>query len=300
MNNEMIGRARALLAQKMASEASPLARLRGKSSKVSSADAFFSGLVEGAFLLAAADGEMSEDEEATLAETLVKVTGDAYEPAEFVAMINAFDEALEQDGLAGRLSALAGSLPDAAARREVLAFAVLIALCDRHLADTERAALQQMGDVLGISATELEGIVTETRRELGLPPMATGRRQPPPLPPLRQGGRTTIDVDASWLLEAGVELPADVATGKTIQVDEDWLEEVRRTLASQKVDAAWLAKIRGGLQKPPPPKPPPPPAALQHQLSARKAPPPLPRDEAPTSPRRPSSRPPAPRRPSRG
>ena len=56
MNNEMIGRARALLAQKMASEASPLARLRGKSSKVSSADAFFSGLVEGAFLLAAADG----------------------------------------------------------------------------------------------------------------------------------------------------------------------------------------------------------------------------------------------------
>ena len=121
--------------------------------------------------------------------------------------------------------------------------------------------------------------------------MATGRAKPPPLPAMRTGGQRTIDVDADWLIEAGVDMPAG-QTGKTIQVDEDWLEEVRRTLASQKVDAAWLARVRGGLQKPPPPKPPPPPEALQRQMSARKAPPPLPRgeEEAPTSPRRPPSR----------
>jgi tellurite resistance protein len=165
-DNETIRRARVLLEQKMANESSPLARLRGLTRGVSSADAFFSGLIEGAFLLAAADGEMSEDEEATLGETLVKVTGDAFEPSEFIAMITAFDEALQQDGFVGRLNALTASLPDAAARREVLAFAVLIALCDRHLADAEWKALQQMGDVFGLDAATLEGIVAEARKGL--------------------------------------------------------------------------------------------------------------------------------------
>ncbi|RYE83644.1 MAG: hypothetical protein EOO75_19075 [Myxococcales bacterium] len=165
-DNETIRRARVLLEQKMANESSPLARLRGLTRGVSSADAFFSGLIEGAFLLAAADGEMSEDEESTLGETLVKVTGDAFDPSEFVTMITSFDEALQQDGFVGRLNALTTSLPDVAARREVLSFAVLIALCDRHLADTEWKALQQMGDVFGLDATALEGIVAEAKKGL--------------------------------------------------------------------------------------------------------------------------------------
>ena len=166
-NNETIRQARVLLEQKMANETSPLARLRGKTRGVSSADAFFSGLVEGAYLLAAADGELSEDEESTLAETLVKVTGDAFEPTEFMAMINAFEEALRQDGLTGRLNALATSLPDLDARREVLAFAVLIALCDRHLADAERKALHAMGAVFGLDPATLDVIVADAQKGLG-------------------------------------------------------------------------------------------------------------------------------------
>lgn len=70
-----------------------------------------------------------------------------------------------------------------------------------------------------------------------------------------------------------------VASGETISVDETWLEEVRKTLASQKVDAAWLARIRGGLTKKRPPPPLPPAAATLEQFAGKKKPPPLPRDE---------------------
>jgi hypothetical protein len=90
----------------------------------------------------------------------------------------------------------------------------------------------------------------------------------------------TIEVDADWLIEVGVLDRADApAKGQTIEVDEDWLEEVRRTLASRKVDAAWLARIRGGMKKAAPPPLPPPPATVLAQVSGKKKPPPLPRDD---------------------
>jgi hypothetical protein len=88
----------------------------------------------------------------------------------------------------------------------------------------------------------------------------------------------TIEVDAAWLIEVGV-LDEQDTSNKTITVDEDWLEEVRKTLASQKVDAAWLARIRGGLARKQRPPPLPPPSAVLDQFSSKKKPPPLPRDE---------------------
>jgi len=161
--NETTTRARKLLDKKIADESSLLAKFRGKTRGTSSADEFFSGLVEGAFLVAAADGEMSEDEETTLAETLQLVTGDLYEPEEFIAMINAFEEALDTDGFDTRLQALARTLPDEAARHEVLSVAALIALCDRNLAEAELKSLHAIGAAFGFSREVVEGVVSEAQ-----------------------------------------------------------------------------------------------------------------------------------------
>lgn len=165
--SETAKRARALLDKKISEESSFFSKLRGRRQGTSSANDFFSGLVEGAFLVAAADGEMSEEEETTLGETLHQVTGDLQEPEEFVAMINAFEEALYEDGFDKRLAALAGSLPDEAARREVISFAALVALCDRHLADAEWKSLLAMGNAFSFSKEAVETIVNATREELG-------------------------------------------------------------------------------------------------------------------------------------
>lgn len=165
--SETARRARTLLDKKIAEESSLLSRFRKKPG-TSTADEFFSGLVEGAFLLAAADGDLSEDEEVALSETLREITGGMFEPEEFVQMLHAFEEALQEDGLASRLQTLASSLPDEPARRVVLSFAVLVALCDRHLADAEWSALQAMGAAFGFSKQAVETLVNEAQEGLQL------------------------------------------------------------------------------------------------------------------------------------
>lgn len=165
--SEAAKRAKVLLDKKLAEESSLFSRFRKKSDS-SSADEFFSGLVEGAFLLAAADGDLSEDEEMTLSETLRDVTGNMYEPEEFMEMLHSFEEALREDGREVRLKTLAGSLPDEAARRAVLSFAVLVALCDHHLADSEQTLLLAMGSAFGFQQDAVEAVINEARKELQL------------------------------------------------------------------------------------------------------------------------------------
>ncbi|MFO0660208.1 MAG: hypothetical protein U0165_10305 [Polyangiaceae bacterium] len=154
-------RARALLEKKAAAELPDAGRVRkgAESRRESSADAFFSALVEGAFLVAAADGELSEDEEVTLAETISHVTGEVLAPDEFVAMIDAYAEALSEDGVARRLEVLAEQLPDAPARREVLAFASLLALCDHNLVDDERGMLFAMGKAFALDDAAVRSVI---------------------------------------------------------------------------------------------------------------------------------------------
>lgn len=132
----------------------------------SSADDFFSALIEGAFLLGAADGELSEEEVTTLGETIAFVTGEAMDPDEFVEMIDAFAEALADSSIAERAREIAAVLPDAAARREVLVFAVTIALCDDDFSDTERAAVATLARALGLGDDEAGSVLAEVERAL--------------------------------------------------------------------------------------------------------------------------------------
>ena len=140
-------RVRRLLEKKAAAELPTMSKveLAARAKKESSADDFFSCLVEGAFLVSAADGELSPEEESTLGETIAEITGDVLPPEEFMAMINAFAKALAEDGVEGRANAMAAALPDEAARKEVLAFAALLALCDHDLHKNEEDVLYLMG-----------------------------------------------------------------------------------------------------------------------------------------------------------
>lgn len=132
----------------------------------SSADDFFSALIEGAFLLGAADGELSEEEVTTLGETIAYVTGEAMDPDDFVEMIDAFAEALSESTLVERAKAIATAVPDVAARREVLTFAVTIALCDDDFADTERAAVASLAEAFGLGKAEADKVLAEVEQAL--------------------------------------------------------------------------------------------------------------------------------------
>jgi tellurite resistance protein len=182
--SDLAKRARDLLEKKAARDLPDGKRVKSAAAAraESSADTFFSALVEGAFLLAAADGELSEQEENTLAETIGYVTGEVLEPDEFMGMIDGFAAALSDDGFSGRVEALKGVLPDEAARREVLAFAALVALCDRNLADSERAALGQLGEAFGIAKEAVAETVAAIEKELGLSISCRKHGAPAPRP----------------------------------------------------------------------------------------------------------------------
>jgi tellurite resistance protein len=165
--SEVAERARALFARKVENDE----RLRGprRPGAASSADDFFVALIEGAFLVAAADGELDAEEAATFVETLAYVTGAPVAPEEFMALVDRFAEARGRDGVKARLATLAASVPDAAARREIVAFAALLGLCDRRLAPAERATLSELARVLELGADEGEALLRETEGALAGP-----------------------------------------------------------------------------------------------------------------------------------
>lgn len=143
--SQVAERARALLAAKEASLSD-----QGQLHDASAPDVFLSVLVESAYIVAASDGVVSPTERQTLAETIAHMLGGEVPADELVAMLDAFAEALAHDGRPQRLASLAHALPDPAARREALAFAALIALCDRELVAQEREALGLLGASFGL------------------------------------------------------------------------------------------------------------------------------------------------------
>ncbi len=162
--SEVAERARALFARKAEND-ERLGALR-RQGATSSAGDFLGALVEGAFLVAAADGELDSNEAATLAETVAHVTGASLAPEEFMALIDRFAEALARDGLRARFAALASSLPDADSRREVVAFAALVGFCDSGLAPAEGATLAELAAALGLPIEQTRAVVNETRGAL--------------------------------------------------------------------------------------------------------------------------------------
>ena len=74
-------------------------------------------------------------------------------------MINAFAKALSEDGVEGRANAMAAALPDEAARKEVLAFAALLALCDHDLHKNEEDVLYLMGKAFAFDEAAVINIV---------------------------------------------------------------------------------------------------------------------------------------------
>jgi tellurite resistance protein len=163
--SEIAERARALFARKAEND-ERLGALRSPEA-ATSADDFLAALVEGAFLAATADGELDPDEASTLAETIAHVTGSPLGPEEFMALIDRFAAARARDGLRARFAAIASSLPDEAARREVVAFATLVALCDGRFAPAERAMLAEIARAAGLASGTADAIIYETQGALG-------------------------------------------------------------------------------------------------------------------------------------
>ncbi|MCS6902212.1 MAG: tellurite resistance TerB family protein [Myxococcales bacterium] len=126
----------------------------------------YHALLEAAFLVAAADGELTREEIGELADLIAQMTGQMVSPRELADSLIAYSEQLEQTGRAARIEALASACTDVGERRQILGFAALVALCDQEIAPAELFVLHSLGRAFRLHVLEVNDIVRTIRLEL--------------------------------------------------------------------------------------------------------------------------------------
>jgi tellurite resistance protein len=134
-------------------------------------------LLEAPYLVASADGLDAEERQA-LSALISHLVGSA-PPERVCDVLDWLDERLAEDGLQARMERVAASFETRAEREQVLGFAALLALADRHLELEEQNALLRLGDVLGFRQAEVQMLVHKISLRLERAMAVSLRPQPP-------------------------------------------------------------------------------------------------------------------------
>jgi tellurite resistance protein len=166
MGSPHLLRARQLLAGHSLSELPDIDRVSGEfrvpKAEGEKSDTLFGAMLEAAFLVTAADGQVSKEELGALVDLVADMTSRVISPGDLGKALEAFSELNDREGRPARLAALAAAVPDAESRRQVLGFAALVALCDHDLAPSELFILHSLGKAFGVETAA----VNETIRSL--------------------------------------------------------------------------------------------------------------------------------------
>ncbi len=129
-------------------------------------------IIEAMFLMAAVDGDVSDQELAQLAgsvDAFTAIDTDRDKPPKKIdanRLLVALNEKLEKEGWNKRLAAVAERLRDAEARMFAFRLAAGVAFVDDHVAHAEAAALEALASALHISSEESQEILYDVRDSL--------------------------------------------------------------------------------------------------------------------------------------
>jgi tellurite resistance protein len=128
----------------------------------------FEATVEAMFLMAAVDGDLSEQE---LAQLAASVDGFAsidagHRTVDAGALLSTLNDKLEKEGWNQRLASVAERLRGSEARTFAFRLAVGVAFVDDHVAHSEAAALEALASALHISSEESQEIMYDVRDSL--------------------------------------------------------------------------------------------------------------------------------------
>ncbi len=128
----------------------------------------FEATVEAMFLMAAVDGDVSEEELAQLAasvDAFASIDGSS-KKVDTPKLLQHLNGKLAAEGWTKRLAAVAARLRDRESRAFAFRLAAGVAFVDDHVAHAEAAALEAMASALAISADESQEILYDVREAL--------------------------------------------------------------------------------------------------------------------------------------
>lgn len=133
------------------------------------AAALFEALVEGAFLIANADGEFDADERAAFEHVVLSATGKRIAEGQLSALLEDLAQLLTEDGIAKRLEVVGKTVTKPEQQREVLRVAALIGCISGGVSDVERSTMGALAQSFGLGSDAVDGAVSDAASALAAP-----------------------------------------------------------------------------------------------------------------------------------
>ncbi len=128
--------------------------------------ALFEAIVEGAYLVASADGVFDDEERKTFEKVVTTACGGAVPLKAISALVADLADQLDEDGLDGRVKALAQQAHRPEQSREVLRIAALIARVSDSVSEVERGVLAKIAEACGMRHQDVDVALEEARAAL--------------------------------------------------------------------------------------------------------------------------------------
>jgi tellurite resistance protein len=128
--------------------------------------ALFESIVEGAYLVATADGVIDEEERKTFEKVVTSACGGAVAPPAIHALVADLADQLQEDGLDRRVEAVAQQAHRPEHCREVLRIAALLAQVSEDVSDVERGVLVKIAAACGMQPDDVDKALDEAKAAL--------------------------------------------------------------------------------------------------------------------------------------
>lgn len=151
---------RSLLEQASAAEADAQA---GEQSAAAGRAMWLGALTETAYIIAAADGKMSDGESGEIVEGLVGLTNGAVPAEEVVDMLDRVKDAVAEEGQKARFEEIAGIVSDEELRDALYLVACAVAWKDGGIGEKQGLAVRALKDAFGCSEGKHQQLLAAAR-----------------------------------------------------------------------------------------------------------------------------------------
>jgi tellurite resistance protein len=125
--------------------------------------ALFEAIVEGAYVVANADGVFDDEERHAFERVVLAACGGAVAAPQILALVGDLADQLEEDGVDRRIEMIAQNVTKKEHAREVLRIAALLAHASDDVSDVEREVLAKLARQFGIDPGEVDTALAEAK-----------------------------------------------------------------------------------------------------------------------------------------